>query len=135
MAELRRCRCAQLTACAARNLFQCSGNAIGVARVLHRAGIGKKFTLPAHRRLNDASEEVPNNSNNEERNTNSKPNSRTVVLVARWAGIHLRPNQNSTNHRNRKDSTKPRHQAHIEPRVSMKDMAEFMRHDPLQFIT
>ena len=80
------------------NLFQCPRNAIWIARVLHRACISKKFALSTHRRLNNAAKEVTNNSNDEERNTNSESNGRVAVLITRLTGIHLRTNQNSTNH-------------------------------------
>ena len=110
------------------NLHQCPGDAVGITGELHRRCIGKKFSLAAHRGLDQVAEKGAYESYDNQANA-QKDNAPGVFGAA---AVHAAQHQVITNQPQHHDAVQHADQADIDAHVAVQDVAEFMGDNTLQ---
>ncbi|OQB88778.1 MAG: hypothetical protein BWX84_02777 [Verrucomicrobia bacterium ADurb.Bin118] len=106
------------------DFLQGAGQALRVARELHRGGIRQKLALPAHGGLNQSSEEHAHPAQQHQHQT--KQGQRIVPPPG--------AQKDAPDDRQAKNAENDAHEAQVQPHVPVQDVAELVSDDALQFI-
>ena len=123
--------------------FQRSSDPKRIACELNRGGIGKKFALTRHGRLDQSRKEnsgiadpQKQRPKNQYRHDQSGRTLAIIIIPARGAHGHVRSHSEQTvsEHRNQQDPMQKTQDPYVESHVPIEDVAELMRNDPLKLI-
>ena len=123
------------------DLGERAADAVGIARVLHCACVGEKFTLPADRGLNHASKQHADRADGPDEQTSNddrKSERGPRIVFAAAAGARERWSDEAehdvADHADRHDSRDHRRCARVDAGVAVEDVAVFVRDHALQLV-
>ena len=106
------------------DFLQGAGQSVRIAGELDGSGVSQKFALAAHGGLDEPAKKDADKTDDDQR----EPKQRQRIFLP------ARPEQNSPDNGQAKDSEDQAHEAQIEPHVAVQDVAEFVTDDALQLI-
>ncbi len=111
------------------DFLQRPGNALRLARELHRRGVGQVFALARDAGLDEAAEEHADIADGEQAQGGDHDRPAALAVAARAVLQHL-----AADDAQHQDAEQQAHQADVEPHVAVEDVAELVGDDALQLV-
>ena len=105
-------------------------DALGVARELHRGGVGEELALARHRRLDQPAEEEAGVADDQQGGADEHDAAAAAAVVA----AAPRAEQEVADLADEQDAGEHADHLHAEPHVAVEDVAELVRHHALQLV-
>ena len=118
----------------AADLLQRTGEAFGLARELHRGGVGETLALPRHGSFDEPREQYADAADHHERDADRERGRDAAAVAAAPAAARVAhaAQQPASRERQHEDAEAQADQLLVEAHVAVQDVAELVRDDALQ---